>query len=237
MTGPAGTPAGPTRWTAARIVAKDRPTARTVRLRLWLPDRVPHLPGQHCVLRLTAPDGYTAQRSYSLASAPDDPHLELLVEHLPDGEVSGYLAEVARPGDVVEVRGPIGGWFTWDGETPSLCLVGGTGVVPAVAMTRTAQLRHREHLLAVVAVARTGADLPYADELGRYGALCAFTRQDTPGRPRGAPRPDEIGALVRAARRFYVCGSSRFAAFATSVLVEAGAERSTIRIEQFGPTG
>ena len=110
-----------------------------VRLRMHVDDRLRHWPGQHYLLRLRAPDDYTAQRSYSVASDDDDPLLEFLVEKLPGGEVSEFLADVAEVGDVLEMRGPIGRWFTWDTRTPALCLVGGTGVVPAVAMTRAAR--------------------------------------------------------------------------------------------------
>ena len=101
-------------WTTGTIIELDRPTDRLVRLRFHVEDRVDHLPGQHYVVRLRAPDGYTAQRSYSVASDPDDPLLELMVECLAGGEVSGFLHDVAEVGDVVELRGPIGGWFVWE---------------------------------------------------------------------------------------------------------------------------
>src|SRR3954452_21302058 len=107
----------------ATVVGVRHPTPRAVELRLDVPDRVNHLPGQHYVVRLTAEDGYRAQRSYSLASAPEDPQVELFVERLDYGEVSPFLADVVAPGDVLEVHGPIGGWFVWDGESPAL-LVG-----------------------------------------------------------------------------------------------------------------
>ena len=107
-----------------------RPIQRSVELRLDVHDRIDHLPGQHYVVRLTAEDGYTAQRSYSVASAPGDPLVELFVERLDDGEVSTYLADVVEPGDELEVRGPIGGWFVWDSETPALLVAGGIGRRP-----------------------------------------------------------------------------------------------------------
>lgn len=110
--------------------------ARGVRLRLEVAGRVDHLPGQQYVIRLTAPDGYVAQRSYSVASAPADPLVELFVGRLKDGEVSTYLADVVVAGDRLEVRGPIGGWFTWGGDTPLVGVAGGNGVVPFVAMLR-----------------------------------------------------------------------------------------------------
>src|SRR5690606_177347 len=105
-----------------------------------LPDPVPHLAGQHYVVRLTAPDGYRAQRSYSVASAPDGgDEVELTVERLDDGEVSGYLHDVVEVGDELEVRGPIGGWFVWDGTTPAVLLGGGSGLVPLMSMLRLAR--------------------------------------------------------------------------------------------------
>src|SRR3712207_3892218 len=149
-------------------------------LRLDVADRMRHMPGQHYVVRLTAPDGYTAQRSYSVASPPSDPLVELLVERFPDGEVSGYLADVAEPGDEIEVRGPIGGWFVWDGERPALLVGGGTGVVPLVSMLRTARELGRTDVLRTAVSTRTLAELPYADELLEASALVVTTQE-----PRG----------------------------------------------------
>src|SRR3954462_1519437 len=142
----------PTAWTTGTIITKDLPTPDMVRLRLHVDDRQRHWPGQHYLIRLRAPDDYTAQRSYSLASDDSDPLVEFLVEKLPGGEVSEFLADVAEVGDVLELRGPIGRWFVWDTRTPALCLVGGTGVVPAVAMIRTARRLGRADRLTVVAV-------------------------------------------------------------------------------------
>src|SRR5688572_22161710 len=159
---------------------------------MFVEDRQRHAPGQHYLIRLRAPDDYTAQRSYSIASDDDDPLVELGIERLPDGEVSEFLADVAEVGDVLEVRGPIGRWFTWDVRTPALCLVGGTGVVPAVSMLRTARRLGRTDLLRVVAVGRAPAALPYAEELGRAGATLAYTRHSTDGRPAGAPTAAEL---------------------------------------------
>src|SRR6187402_723482 len=125
-------------------------------------DRQRHRPGQHYLIRLRAPDDYTAQRSYSVASADHDPLLEFLVEKLPEGEVSEFLADVAEVGDVLELRGPIGRWFVWDTKSRVLCLVGGTGVVPAVAMARTARRLGRTDLLRIAAMGRTPDELAYA---------------------------------------------------------------------------
>jgi ferredoxin-NADP reductase len=224
-------------WTTGTIIELDHPTDRLVRLRLHVDDRVDHLAGQHYVVRLRAPDGYTAQRSYSVASDPDDPLLELMVECLPGGEVSGFLHDVAEVGDVLELRGPIGGWFVWEGDVPAVCVAGGSGVVPVVAMTRVARRLGLQHLLKVVVVARTWEELPYAEELQRYGAFVALTRQNLGDRVAAPPYPSEMEAYVAGAERAYVCGSVGFASYATRLLEEAGVDTDAVRVEQFGESG
>jgi ferredoxin-NADP reductase len=226
-----------TAWTTGRVIEKTLPTPDTVRLRMHVEDRPRHRPGQHYLIRLRAPDDYVAQRSYSVASDDDDPLVELLVERLPDGEVSEFLADVVEVGDELEMRGPIGRWFTWDVTTPALCLVGGTGVVPAVSMLRTARRLGRTDLLRVVAVGRDPTMLPYADELGRAGATLAYTRHDDGTRPAGAPTVAEVAPLLAGVERAYVCGSSRFASYAEALLLDCGVPAGAIRVERFGPTG
>lgn len=226
-----------TSWSTGLIVDKQLPTPDTVRLRMHVEGRLRHRPGQHYLIRLRAPDDYTAQRSYSVASDDDDPLVEFLVERLPDGEVSEHLADVAEVGDVLEVRGPIGRWFTWDVRTPALALVGGTGVVPAVAMMRTARRLHRTDLLRVVAVGRSPDQLPYRSELAKHGATLAYTRVDTDDRPAGAPTLDEVAPLLAGTEVAYVCGSARFAAYAEALLLDCGVDARAIRVERFGPTG
>lgn len=226
-----------TTWTTGTIIEKELPTPATVRLRMHVEERLRHRPGQHYLIRLRAPDDYTAQRSYSIASDDDDPLVEFLVERLPDGEVSEHLADVAEVGDVLEMRGPIGRWFTWDVATPAFCLVGGTGVVPAVSMLRTARRLQRSGLLRVLAVGRSPQALPYAAELERHGASLAWTRHDTATRPAGAPTHDEVAPLLAGAELFYVCGSARFASYAETLLLDAGVDPQAIRVERFGPTG
>src|SRR5690349_16520087 len=174
-------------WMDGRIIEKDHPDGSSVRLRMHVPDR-PHMrPGQHYLIRLRAPDGYTAQRSYSVASDDDDPLLEFLIERLPGGEVSEFLADVAEVGDELELRGPIGRWFVWDGQQRALCVVGGTGVVPAISMVRTARRNHTADSVRVLAVGRDPDQLPYAEELRRGGAHLAFTRLTTSDRAAGPP--------------------------------------------------
>ncbi|SFC49501.1 Ferredoxin-NADP reductase [Nocardioides terrae] len=234
MTGtPVQAPTGA--WTTGTLVEIDR-TDRLVRLRLDVADRVDHLPGQHYVLRLRADDDYTASRSYSVASDPADSLLELMVECLPGGEVSGFLHDEAREGDVFEVRGPIGGWFTWTGDVPIVCVGGGTGVVPFVAMLRHARRIGAERLIRVCAVGRTRAELPYADELLAAGAFVALTRENLDGRVSAPPYLDELEPLVAGAERAYVCGSVGFASYATRLLGEVGVRADSIRVEQFGAT-
>jgi ferredoxin-NADP reductase len=226
-----------TAWTTGTIIEKEQPMPDMVRLRMHVEERLPHRPGQHYLVRLRAPDDYTAQRSYSIASDQDDPLVELLVERLPDGEVSEFLADVAEVGDVLEMRGPIGRWFTWDTTTPALCLVGGTGVVPAISMLRTARRLHREELLTVMAVARSPDLLPYRAELVKDGGRVAYTRVDTDARPAGAPTAEELRPLLEGRELGYVCGSARFASYAETLLLDCGVPAGSIRVERFGPSG
>ncbi|RII84769.1 oxidoreductase, partial [Clavibacter michiganensis subsp. insidiosus] len=178
--GPAREPAVPAsvggEWRTATITALEHPTPTTVLLRFDVPGRIPHLPGQHCVVRLRAEDGYTAQRSYSILSAPHEEGVELLMERYEDGEVSGFFADVARVGDEIEMRLPIGGFFVWDGATPAVALGGGTGAVPLVAMVRHARHLGVPHLVRVAVSGRTAADVPCRAELEAAGALIVTTR-------------------------------------------------------------
>lgn len=228
------------RWQSATVLAvhDETATARTLRLRLPSPRR--HLAGQYYVLRLTAPDGYTASRSYSVASAPDDSgEIELTIEAMPDGEVSGFVHEVVAVGDELEVRGPIGLHFAWAVDTPALLVGGGSGVVPLMAMLRAARREGRADLLRVLVSARTPADLYYADELPGKGVRIAWTREAPPGtaRPVGRMRADDVAPLVRGGEEVYVCGSPAFADAATDLLIEAGVPVEHIRVERFGPSG
>jgi len=243
MAPPRMTGAGPNRpapiggWTTARVVEVRHPTPMSVLLRLDVANRVDHLPGQHYVIRLTADDGYVAQRSYSIASAPADPLIELWIERLEDGEVSGYLADVVEPGDELAVRGPIGGWFVWDGTTPAAGVGGGSGAVPLVAMLRHAADVGRPELLRLAVSARTLADLPYPDELAAAGALIALSRTDRPDRKAGRLTVEELRPLVMADATTFVCGSAGFAESASRLLVELGCPVADVRVERFGPSG
>lgn len=225
-------------WRGATVTEVGRPAPTAVRLRLDVPDRVTHLPGQHYVVRLTAPDGYVAQRSYSVASAPADPQIELYVERLADGEVSPFLADEVRVGDRLMVRGPIGGWFVWDGTVPVLGVGGGTGVVPLVAMARHASDLGHPDLVRLAVSAKSLERLPYADELLARGATVALSRQDGPDRrPRGRLRAADLRPLVAGRSTYYVCGSAPFAESLSALLVEMGAPTERVRVERFGPSG
>jgi len=226
-------------WRRATVREITHPTPQGVLLRLEVDDRVEHMAGQHYVIRLSAPDGYTAQRSYSVASPPSDPLCEFFVEQLDNGEVSTYMAEDVMAGDVLDVRGPIGGWFVWDGTSPAVGIAGGTGVVPLVAMLRHAVALGRGDLLHLVVSARTLAELPYADELIAAGAFIALTREAGPGgRPAGRLNPTEIASYMDPQSTWFVCGSASFAESVSTHLVDdAGVDAGSIRVERFGPSG
>ena len=226
-----------TSWTTARVDEVERFADRVVRLRLEPADWAPGPPGQHAVVRLRAEDGYTAQRSYSIASDPDDHLVELMVECLPGGEVSGFLHDEVRVDDMLELRGPIGGWFTWTGDVTAIAVGGGTGVVPLVAMLRYAARLGLADRLRVVAVARSFQELPYARELLDAGAFVALTRENLGTRVAAPPYPSEVEPLTAGAERAYVCGSVGFASYATRLLGEVGVRSEVVRVEQFGATG
>ena len=230
-------PSAPTGgWRTATVAGVRRPVEGAVELRLDVHDRIEHVAGQHYVIRLTAEDGYTAQRSYSVLSPPSDPHVEMFVERLEEGEVSTFLADVVEPGDSLEVRGPIGGWFVWDGTTPALLIGGGSGVVPLVSMIRHAQQLGRLDLLRVAVSARTRAVLPYADELAEAGALIVLTREASGSRPAARLTSTDLEPLYEAGQTSFVCGSTGFAETATQLLVGLGVPAAAIRVERFGPS-
>ena len=228
------------RWQAARVLAVHDETANARTFRLRLPEPRRHLAGQHYVVRLTAPDGYTASRSYSVASPPDDSgEIELTVERLVGGEVSEFLHEVVVPGDELEVRGPIGGFFVWQGGTQALLIGGGSGVVPLMAMLRQARRDGQVDQLRMLVSARSPADLYYADELPGAGVKIVWTRSAPADDPRGAGRMtvQDVAPLVRGGEDVFVCGSPAFADAATARLREAGVPDALLRLERFGPSG
>ena len=226
-------------------VYDETATART--LVLDVPDWPGHLAGQHVDIRLTAPDGYRASRSYSIASMPSGDRVELTVERLDDGEVSPYLTQVLSPGDPLEIRGPVGGWFVWrpDQPGPVQLIAGGSGVVPLMAMLRTHAAAGSEAPARMLYSVRRPAAVIYRDELARRSAAgeleltLAFTREAPADDPRPPGRVDaDLVARVtwppRASPISYVCGPTPFVETVADLLVTAGHDPATIRTERFG---
>jgi ferredoxin-NADP reductase len=229
----------PGRWQIGTVTAIRDETPRVKSFRIELPMWMAHLPGQHYDVRLTAPDGYQAQRSYSIASSPlDEGEIELTIDRLDDGEVSPYFHDVVVVGDQVEVRGPFAAYFVWRGEAPVLLVGGGSGVVPLMAILRHRRRTMPELPMRLVYSVRGPDNVIYADELGDE-ALVTYTRgapADWSG-PRGRIDADLIAAAGLDAGTAFVCGSNGFVESATRLLLEAGYEPERIRTERFGPTG
>ncbi|MGP4006895.1 ferredoxin reductase [Streptomyces sp. 4N124] len=225
-------------WQTATITEIRRETPHAATFRLAVPDWQGHLPGQHLMLRLTAGDGYAAQRHYSLASAPDDSgHIELTLDHVEGGEVSGWFHTVARPGDRLEVRGPLSGFFAWPGDRPALLIGAGSGVVPLMSMVRHHRARGLSVPLRLLVSARSPEELIYGRE---YGAETTpvFTRSAPHGVPVGRMAAAHVAPLLAdqppGGWEAYVCGSNGFAEHASRLLVSAGQPVDRIRIERFG---
>jgi ferredoxin-NADP reductase len=227
-----------TGWLPATVLAvrPETPTARTVVLDA--PGWPGHLAGQHVDVRLTAEDGYTAQRTYSLSAPADGSRVELTVQRVEDGEVSPYLVDEVRPADMVEVRGPIGAWFTWrpDEPGPVLLVAGGSGVVPLMAMVRERARAGVETPFTLVYSVRTPFDVYYAEELGEYGVdvRVLYTRADRSDRPAGRVTAADLPPSGDA--RVYVCGPTGFVEAVSELLVAHGQDAATIRTERFGPS-
>jgi ferredoxin-NADP reductase len=232
----------PIRWQTARVLSVHDETPRAKTFRLALEHRTRHQAGQYFVLRLTAPDGYTASRDYSLSSPPEGPDgsdvIDLTVELLDDGEVSGFLHEVVRPGDELDVRGPVG-YFAWEGDGPVLLIGGGSGVVPLMAMLRLARRAGRPDLVRLLVSVRSPVDLYFADELPGPETAVVYTRAAPAGtaRPPGRLTLADVAPLVRGGEEVFVCGSAGFADTATALLELAGVPVTSIRVERFGPSG
>jgi ferredoxin-NADP reductase len=229
-------------------VRDETPRART--LVLDVPDWPGHRAGQHVDVRLVAEDGYEAQRSYSIASAPEDAHVALTIERLENAEVSPYLCDVLQRGDGLEVRGPIGGWFVWDISMggPLFLVAGGSGIVPLMAM-----LRHHANAGSAIPMrllysARSLADVIYGEEFTRLAARpgvdVTFTlTRDAPADWQGYRRRidramlEEFGFPPEARPRAYACGPTPLVESVASLLVEMGHDPARVRTERFGPTG
>lgn len=241
-------------WRVARVVSVRDETRRTRTLVLDVPQWPGHRAGQHVDVRLVAEDGYQAQRSYSIASAPESPNVELTIERLDDGEVSPYLCDVLQPGDGLELRGPIGGYFVWEitQSGPLLLIGGGSGIVPLMAM-----LRH--HAAAPAAVraqtpvrllysSRSADAIIYASELARLGAagevhveytLTRTAPTDWTGHRRRIDRSllEQVAWPAAEGARAFVCGPTPLVEHVATLLVELGYDPLRVRTERFGPTG
>jgi ferredoxin-NADP reductase len=236
------------RWLRAEAVETVEETPRVRTIVLDVPGWSGHRPGQHLDVRLTAEDGYQAQRSYSLASAPEDDALAITVELVEDGEVSGYLVEELRTGDAFEVRGPIGGYFVWEAEDggPVLLVAGGSGVVPFRSMLRHRVEAGSDAPVTLVVSARTAADLIYREELERLAAagdglhlIRTLTRGAPPDweGPTGRVSAELLAPLVNGAGQAFVCGPTGFVETVADLLVDQGLDPARVKTERFGPTG
>jgi ferredoxin-NADP reductase len=235
------------RWQVATVRDLRAETAETRTLVLDVPEWRGHLAGQHVDVRLTAEDGYQAERSYSIASAPESPSLELTVEHVPDGEVSTYFVEDLVVGDQFELRGPIGGHFTWRVEDggPLLLVAGGSGLVPLMAMIRHRAARGSDVDTRLLLSSRRLHEVIYRDELaglGDVGVTITLTREQPDGwmgfgRRVDAEMLETVGPPPAARPRVFVCGPTGFVEQAADLLVALGHDPGTIRAERFGPTG
>jgi ferredoxin-NADP reductase len=238
-------------WRAATL-AESRPETATARtLVLDVPDWPGHLPGQHVDVRLTAPDGYRTQRSYSIGSAwSEGSRVELTVQRLDDGEVSPYLTDVLEVGDQIELRGPVGGWFVWRETQPQpvLLIGGGSGVVPLMAMVRARGQSRAKQPFRMIYSVRTPDDVIYREELPRrvrddpgFDLLLNYTRQAPDGWP-SAPKRIDVATINSHGwppdftPDVYVCGPTTFVETAADILVALGHDPKRIRTERFGGT-
>ncbi|OUJ72743.1 ferredoxin reductase [Hymenobacter crusticola] len=232
-------------------IVQETPTVKTFTLQL--PHWQPHLPGQHYDLRLTAEDGYQAERSYSIASPPEQINeIDLTIELVDDGEVSAYLHEGIVVGDSLEVRGPIGGYFVWRQEMytlPLLLVAGGSGIVPLMAMLRHRALVGATNPTALLFSVRTDTEAIYRHELEKlaqqdpnFTLIFTFTRQAPPAWT-GYQRRIDHGMLAEIVESFpvspqvFICGPTQLVEFTANTLVDLGLPADTIRTERFGPTG
>ena len=237
-------------WQLADVVESIEETPRVRSLVLRAPEWAGHRAGQHVDVRLTAEDGYQAQRSYSIASAPEDESLVLTVERLDDGEVSPYLVDELRAGDQLELRGPIGGYFAWDASVggPLLLVGGGSGIVPLMAILRHRAASGSDAEVRLLASWRTAEDVIYPAELERLGRLDGvevvhtLTRASPESWNGRTGRIDqamlaEVGWKPEAGALSFVCGPTGLVEAVASGLVALGHGPERIRTERFGPTG
>ena len=235
-------------WQLADVVSVGRESRPAARISLRPSSWPGHLPGQHVDVRLTAPDGYTAQRSYSIASAPERPGIELIVERLEDGEVSPYLTDELRPGDQLELRGPIGGYFVWPGGSPGpvQLIAGGSGVVPFLGMLDHHRATAGDRPVRLLYSVRTEDEVIGRAEFDRIApgavATLTYTRAAPPG---WSGLTGRIGEALLDQHAFaagehptvLVCGPTNFVEAVAGALIELGHDASLIRTERFGGMG
>ncbi|GAA4212484.1 ferredoxin reductase [Actinocatenispora rupis] len=235
-------------WRVATLVDGTPETASARTMTFHVPDWPGHLAGQHVDLRLTAEDGYQAQRSYSLAAPADADRITLTIQRVPDGEVSPYLTDTMKPGDPVEVRGPVGGWFVWrpDSTAPVLLVAGGSGVVPLAAMIRARRAAGSRVPFRLLYSVRTPADRYYSADLAGpldgVDVTYAYTRAVPDGWPRppgriGVADVNTHGWPADLAPECFVCGPTGFVEAVADILVALGHDPRRIKTERFGPTG
>jgi ferredoxin-NADP reductase len=242
----------PVDWQIATVTAIKEETAKVKSFSLALPAWTPHRAGQHYDIRLTAADGYQAQRSYSIASAPERAgQIDLTVERIEDGEVSTYLHDVLVPGDQIEVRGPIGGYFVWEARLggPLLLIAGGSGVVPLMAMLRHRQASRAQVSTRLLYSSRTFEDVIYQDELSQLSddqtgleIVHTLTRTQPSGWTGYARRIDaqmlqSVAMPLGRSPQVFICGPTLLVEAAANGLVQVGIAAGQIRTERFGPSG
>jgi ferredoxin-NADP reductase len=238
-------------WRIAEVVETSPDTSRTKSLFLEIPGWEGHRAGQHLDVRLTAEDGYQAQRSYSIASAPEDGRIELLVERLDDGEVSPYLTDELRVGDGLELRGPIGGWFAWEAREggPLLLVAGGSGIAPLMAMIRHRRAKGNDAPVRLLFSSRSYEEIIFRDELEQLAAgdetleiIHTLTRSTPPGWEGYDRRIDEemLGEVAFSPEErplAFVCGPTPLVEAVATDLVGLGHDPARVKTERFGPTG
>jgi ferredoxin-NADP reductase len=234
-------------WQVATIAEIRRETPRVKTLVLDVSGWQGHRAGQHVDIRLTAEDGYQAERSYSISSAPDAERVELMVERLDNGEVSPYLTGEARPGDQFEIRGPVGGYFVWDPSPggPVLLVGGGSGVAPLMAMTRQRAIDGDDVPTRLLYSARSLEDVVYRDELGElsrdgFEVVYTLTREqpeDWTGYTRRVDRELLAEVTPDGLALTFVCGPTPFVEAVAEAMVGLGHDPYRIKTERFGPTG
>ena len=238
-------------WRVAEVakIIDETPTVKS--LVLDVPGWPGHRPGQHVDVRLTAEDGYQAQRSYSVASEPETGRLMLTVEFIEGGEVSPYLTSDVRPGDKFELRGPIGGYFIWTVAIggPLFLVAGGSGIAPLMSMLRYRAAAKSTSPVLLLYSSRALEDIIYREELDQMAArndgltvIYTLTRRQPAGWTGGARRIDRsmlasVGPSVTARPKIFICGPTMLVESAAQSLLELGYERNLIKTERFGPTG